>query len=107
MRLSGLQKFILLNVLSSRERYTRRQLLHYYNKHKHKPKKEDQQGIITRSLERLIEKGLLIGYGRRTPQKWFINEVRLTTVGRREAKKLLGEQQSLPFRKRKATKNKK
>ncbi|MFA5135152.1 MAG: hypothetical protein WC505_05225 [Patescibacteria group bacterium] len=106
MRLSGLQKYILLNVLGSRGVFTRKQLSQYYGKLKEKPTPEDQQGIITRSLERLIDKGLLIGYGRRTPQKWFIDEVRLTSAGKRTARKLIGEQQSLPFRRRKAVKNK-
>ncbi len=55
------------------------------------------QKIITRSLERLIDKGLLVGYGLRTPQKWYIKEIRLTSLGRKAAKKLRGEQSRLPF----------
>ena len=71
----------------------------FYEKQKTKPKPEDQQNIITKSLERLIDKELLIGYGRRTPHKWFIEEIKLTRKGKKLAKKLLGEQQVLPFKK--------
>ena len=53
---------------------------------------------ITKSLERLIDKGLMIGYGRRTPEKWFIDEVQLTPAGRRAARITLGEQQRLPLK---------
>jgi hypothetical protein len=52
---------------------------------------------MTKSLERLIDKGLMIGYGRRTPEKWFIDEIRLTDVGKKAARKLLGQQQKLPL----------
>jgi hypothetical protein len=46
----------------------------------------------------LIDKEFLIGYGVRTPKKWFIKEIKLTVNGRRMAKKLQGEQQALPFK---------
>ncbi len=98
MRLSHLQKFILLNAYLARGQMKRIQLLKYYDKKRGAPKLEDQQGIITKSLERLIERGVLIGYGRRTPEKWFIESVKLTGKGKRESKKLLGQQQVLPLR---------
>lgn len=53
---------------------------------------------ITKTLERLIDKGLMVGYGVRTPKKWYIKEVRLTLMGRKTAKRLLGEQQKLPLK---------
>ena len=37
--------------------------------------------IITQSLERLIDRGYLIGYGVRTPKKWYIKEVKITRDG--------------------------
>ena len=97
MRLSSLQKYILKNLLSSKGKSKRTQLLRFYDKQKNPPKKEDQLGIMTKSLERLIDKGLMIGYGRRTPEKWFIDEVQLTDYGRKAARKLFGQQQRLPF----------
>lgn len=104
MRISQLQKYILLSIYGTKGQFKRNQLFRFYNKQKKPPKKEDQQGIITRSLERLIDKGLMIGYGRRTPEKWFIDEVRLTNIGKREAKKLFGRQQTLPLRLKKSKK---
>jgi hypothetical protein len=101
MRLSELQRYILLNLLNSKSRGKRKQLLKFYEKKRNAPKSADQQGIITKSIERLIDKGLMIGYGRRTPQKWFIEEVQLTRKGRRETVRLLGEQQQLPFKQKK------
>jgi len=104
MRLSHLQKYILLSVLGTKAKYKRNSFSKFYNKQKRPPKKEDQQGIITKSLERLIDKGLMVGYGRRTPEKWFIDEVRLTGKGRKESRKLFGQQQSLPLRLKKIKK---
>jgi len=104
MRLSQLQKYILLSIYGTKGKFKRNQLFRFYNKQKKSPKKEDQQGIITKSLERLIDKGLMIGYGRQTPEKWFIDEVRLTSRGKREAKKLFGQQQALPLRLKKVKK---
>ncbi|MBU0597470.1 hypothetical protein KKF61_00560 [Patescibacteria group bacterium] len=104
MRLSQLQKYILLNGLGPKGKLRRNQLDKYYDKQKKAPKKGDQQGIITKSLERLIEKGLLIGYGRRTHEKWFIEEYRLTTQGRQATRQLYGQQQTLPFIKKRIKK---
>lgn len=107
MKLSQLQKYILLNSVGLKGKLKRSQLLKFYEKQKSPPKKADQQGIVTKSLERLIEKGLMIGYGRRTPEKWFIEEVRLTGQGQREARKLFGQQQVLPLHLKKLKINKK
>jgi len=81
----------------SSPKISRRGLERFYNNYPHKPKDKDIQNTITKSLERLIDKELLIGYGRRTPHKWYINDIKLTTSGRKLAKKLLGEQQTFPF----------
>lgn len=100
MALSGLQRFILTEVYGSRSpRVLRRAFDAFYGKRSEKP--AEREGTVTRSLERLIDRGYLVGYGRRTPEKWFIEEVRLTALGRRAARKLLGEQQQIPFAKSK------
>ena len=101
MRLSQLQKYILLSAYGARSKVKRNIFLKFYDKQKKKPKKIDQQGIVTRSMESLIEKGLMIGFGRRTPEKWFIEDVKLTSKGKKRVKKLYGEQQVLPFKKNK------
>ena len=98
MKLSKLQKFILIESLGAKGKSKRKSLLKFYDKQKSPAKKEDQQNIITQSLERLIDKELMIGYGRRTPHKWFIDEIKLTAKGRKQARSLFGKQQSLPLR---------
>lgn len=100
MKISKLQKFILVTAYTSRaKKITRRGFDKFYKDQKKKPKKDDVKNIITKSIERLIDKEMLIGYGRRTPHKWFINDIQLTVKGRKTAKKMLGEQQKLPFKK--------
>jgi hypothetical protein len=101
MRLSELQKYILLELDNSRQaQVSRRGLERYYTALPKRPSVEEIQNSLTKSLERLIDKGLLIGYGRRTPRKWFIEALKLTPLGRRSARKLQGEQQAFPFFKR-------
>jgi len=96
MRLSALQKFILQECyFEKKKRLNRQKLTNFYNKKKKVPKEEDQVSVITKSLERLIKRGLLVGYGVRTPEKWFIKEIRLTVRGRKVAKELFGKQQKL------------
>lgn len=96
MRLSALQRHILRECYQYRQSVVPRQpFAKFY------PAKTARSLIVdsvTASLERLIDKGLLIGFGRRTPRKWFIETVRLTALGRREAKKALGQQQQLPLK---------
>ncbi|MFA5051612.1 MAG: hypothetical protein WC544_00945 [Patescibacteria group bacterium] len=97
MKLSQLQKFILKTSANGKSRTKRAVLLKYYDKQGKDVKPIDRPGILTKSIERLIDKGLMIGYGRRTPEKWFIDEVSLTQKGVKETKKLFGQQQSLPL----------
>lgn len=102
MRLSDLQKFILLECLNSKTgRISRIRLNHFYDKVENRPKIDLITKIITKSLERLVDKNLLVGFGERTMCKWFIKEIKITGLGRKIAKKLLGEQTQLPFRFRK------
>ncbi len=98
MRISRLQQYILLQaLLRPAQKIDRDIFLNFYKKSGHLAKPSLQTKIITRSMEGLIDKELMVGYGVRTPHKWFIKEVRLTTKGRTAAKKLLGEQMALPF----------
>lgn len=98
MRLSSLQKYILLQCYNRMGyRMDRAGLLRFYGA-KRTPKKTLRAKIITRSIEGLIDKELMIGYGLRTPYKWFIKEIRLTRLGVKVGKKLSGEQMRLPFR---------
>ncbi len=98
MRLSPLQKYILKICYSKQPKINRNIFVRFYDKQKIKPTKTRVVNIITNSLESLIDKELLVGFGERTAQKWYIKEVKLTPKGRRESRKLLGEQQPLPFK---------
>lgn len=99
MRLSDLQRFILTDAADARSsRVPRKRFSFYYRGNPSAPNAIDQQNAITKSLERLIEKGLLVGYGRRTPEKWYIEDVRLTPKGRAVARTLFGTQTALPLK---------
>lgn len=101
-RLSPLQKYILRNCyLTPPTKLGRVGFAKFYNGAARKPKVADMVNIITKSLESLIDKELMTGYGVRTSHKWYIKEVKLTAKGRKIARKLLGEQQVLPLKLRK------
>lgn len=99
-RLSTLQKSILLQCMDLRGRLKKKGVEQWYAQmgKERAMRYRDAQNTITKTLENLIDKGYLVGYGVRTSQKWFIHEVRLTPQGRQSAKKLQGIQQPLPFR---------
>ena len=98
MKLSALQKYILKQCIQTKDKMISKSVLErFYNGKKDKPK--DTINVITKSVERLIKKELVTGYGWKTPHKWFIRQVKLTPKGRRVAKDLFGVQQKLPFRK--------
>lgn len=101
MRLSPLQRYILQMCFAPRLRSGNkgvgRAIFNKFYEGK-EVKKKDIVDAITKTLERLIDKGLMVGLGVRTPKKWYIKEVRLTPLGRRLAKKLQGEQQKLPLK---------
>ncbi|HOY56220.1 MAG TPA: hypothetical protein PLH37_02235 [bacterium] len=106
MRLSSLQKFILLECLNANSsagggKISRGRLNKFYDNVDKKPQVEMMTKIVTQSIERLIEKDLLIGFGERTKYKWFIKEIKLTRQGKRETQKLMGQQMKLPFRHKK------
>lgn len=73
----------------------RQKLLSFYGGRKTVPSVKDQNDSVTKSLERLITRGLLIGWGEKTAERFFIRDIRLTPMGRRAAKKLFGNQQRL------------
>lgn len=98
MRLSRFERYVLQCVFDAGGKTDRRRFLRYYQGQDDPPSRDDQVNTITKALERMIDKELLVGYGVRTPKKWYIKEVRLTPVGRRVARKLKGEQQIFTFR---------
>ena len=92
MRLSNLQQFILKEVFGNGQRCHRSKFNQFYKK-----AGEAEKKIITRSIERLIAKGDLVGWGHKTAEKWYTESVSLTTAGRKHARELWGKQQKLPL----------
>ncbi|MBU2542744.1 hypothetical protein KJ785_04250 [Patescibacteria group bacterium] len=98
MRLSPLQKFILLKCYEKGGRIDRKFFRDFYVKQDLKAKEKYQESIITKSLESLIDRELMIGFGRRTAHKWFITHVKLTKKGKNRAEEVLQEsQEKLPL----------
>jgi hypothetical protein len=94
-----MQKYILLECLKARDfQISREKLAAFYVGRMKAPRQNMQQKIITQSLESLINRGVLVGYGKRTPHKWFMTAIGLTDFGVKEARKILGEQLRLKFK---------
>ncbi len=66
----------------------------FYGRQNKPAEERYQEGIITNSLERLIDRGFAIGYGRRTPCKWFITHIKLIKKGVKKAIEILESKQS-------------
>ena len=92
MRMSALQKSILLTCLDRASKCGRSVLDSVYEHNHPRASRKTSQNVVTKALENLIDKGFLVGEGVRTPKKWYIKGVRLTTMGKRIARKLRGEQ---------------
>ncbi len=98
MVLSRLQRYILLQTLAvSKRTMSRSSIARFYHDATNRPNGKDLVTTISRSLDRLIARGLLVGCGRKTAHKWYIESTHLTPKGRRVARRLLGEQQALPL----------
>lgn len=98
MRLSALQRYILLECFNAKNsRIFRNSLVGFYAKAKNPPKRKFAVKIITKSIERLIRRDLAVGFGEITSEKQFIKEIKITARGRAAAKKLLGEQMRIPL----------
>jgi len=99
MKLSALQKYILKQCLQTKDKIVSKGMLErFYNGKPSAPKSKDAINIITKSVDRLIKKELVTGYGVKTPHKWFIKQVKLTPKGAKVARGLFGVQQKLPFK---------
>jgi hypothetical protein len=111
MKLSLLQKFILLKLVDKGPariatqsvagggKNDRKIFRSFYGKALEPAKEKYQENIITKSIESLIDRELLIGYGKRTPHKWFITQVQLTKKGLNKVQAILQEKQAkLPLK---------
>ncbi|MDD5071636.1 MAG: hypothetical protein PHQ42_02785 [Patescibacteria group bacterium] len=100
MRLSGLQKYILGQCYLNKNGLTpKADFYGFYPKKEFEENKKNIQDIINKSLESLVDKDLLIAFGHKTAKKWFIHKVKLTAMGKREAKEIIKQRQGkLPIK---------
>jgi len=80
---SPLQKYILKECYAKGGKVNRKSFTDFYAKES-SVKLSLRTKIISKSLERLIDRGLMQGYGVRTSKKWFISQVKLTALGKKE-----------------------
>jgi len=99
MRLSGLQKYILNQCYLKNGGGLRGDFYGFYSKKELAENKKSREDTVHSSLESLVAKDLLIAFGRKTAQKWFITKVRLTAKGKRRAKEIIKQRQrKLPIK---------
>ncbi len=95
MHLRALQKHILRSCFLKGRRVERGVFLAFYGPER-KDSVKHKTNNITKSIESLISNGLLIGFGKRTEQKWFITHVKLTAKGKKVAQEVVhGKQTTL------------
>ena len=99
MHLSDLQKFILRKAGENEDLVFLKKVFFSYYKDNAKIKKKNIQDTVHRSLENLTGKNLIIAYGRKTKEKWFIDKIKLSNQGKEMAKQLLtSRQRKLPIK---------
>ncbi|HOZ36537.1 MAG TPA: hypothetical protein PLR18_01775 [bacterium] len=99
MKLSALQKYIILECFNAKNgRIFRSNLVGFYGRSKKSPQEKLMVKIITKSIERLIARDLIVGFGEITSERQFIREIRITSGGKKLARKLLGEQMRIPLK---------
>lgn len=104
MRLSPLQRYLLLEGYRQKRRLSKAYLLRYYETMSTPPSVKDQHSALDKSIERLVRQGFLRAHGTRTQEKWVIEQVSLTREGRAFALQFIKMRGRLPLpvRKRKA-----
>ncbi len=100
MRLSKLQKFILITCYEKKDKA--RAKTDFYKYYPAKELKENRLGVqvgIQKSIDNLVAKDLVAAFGHKTAKKFYIHKVRLTVRGRRKAKELIKQKQrKLPIK---------
>lgn len=94
MRLSKLQKNILEYIYTNKNDFAaRKDLYRFYPSEELKKNFLNIQTVLQKSLENLIDKEYLTGYGYKTARKWFIQRIKLTRSGRNKAGELVKSKQ--------------
>ena len=100
MRLSKLQKYILTECYGRKNAKVPKFVLYKY--YPDKEVKDNRLGVqvgVQGSIENLVSKSLVMAYGHKTANKFYINKVRLTAKGRKVAKGLIKKRQrKLPIK---------
>ena len=100
MRLSKLQKFILMKCFEKKNNTELKTTFHdYYPAKEISKNKIAVQVALQNSIENLVKKDLVVAIGHKTVKKWYVNKVRLTAKGKRQANKLIKDKQrKLPIK---------
>ena len=99
MRLSKLQKFIIFKSFENKNPVSKDVFYNFYPQNVLEENRRNIQDSLHKSLESLNKNDLIITYGRKTAEKWFINKVKLTNTGRKIAKELIkNRQRKLPIK---------
>lgn len=94
MRLSKLQKNILEFIYTSKKEFAaRKDLYRFYPLEEIKKNFINIQSVLQKSIENLIEKEYVTGYGYKTAQKWFVQKIKLTRSGKIKAGELVKSKQ--------------
>ncbi len=102
MTLSPLQQYMVAEAAKAKPRVHRTLFEDEYRRRNPDASAKDVADGVTGAMDRLIDRGLAVGYGYRTQHKMFLTTLRLTPEGRRVAKANRPKpQQTLPlFKKR-------
>ncbi len=101
--LSRLQQYILEECLARGGQCQRRIFDNNPEARHSRAQSENYKKIVTQSIERLIERGLAVGYGLKTKEKLFIEKVKLTAAGKHSVYKFRAARQTrLPLNKKHA-----
>lgn len=100
--LSRLQQYILEECLAAKGgSISRRVLDSNYPSSRSRALPGNFKKIITQSIERLITRGLIVGYGIKTKEKLFIDRIKMTAEGRRRTEEARAARQTrLPLGKK-------
>jgi hypothetical protein len=99
MRLSLLQKYILQKCWEDRSYSANKNVFYgFYPAAEFKDNLKTIQKTVHKSLETLVERDLIVAYGKKTAEKFFINKVRLTREGVKASKDIvMAKQGKLPL----------
>lgn len=103
MTLSPLQQYMVAEAAKAKPRVHRTLFEDEYRRRNPEASAKDVADGVTGAMERLITRGLAVGYGYKTQHKMFLVTLRLTPEGRRVAKANRPKpQQTLPIFKKKS-----